>query len=308
MSTSTGTVDSTISYFPFGLTWTGSVNTTKEFTGQRLDGTSLYYYNARYYDPQIGRFISPDATGQYLNNPQTLNRYSYCQNNPLNRTDPTGHFSWRTAFKVATVVLAVAAVVAVSIAVPALVVAAAPAIAAFAPVITGAIGGAVSYTATKIAVNTVEERPALEGFSPLACATNAAAGACFGQAFNIIGNAILNQPIDLGSGVVAGREIGTYDEVKTPGFETHHLVPVCFTTQLNEAGLNPDENPCTPLTHTDYVPYTNAWREEIPYSNSSSVLNTNTATIPDIWNAAQKIYSEDPDYLDAVNQYLHPWQ
>jgi RHS repeat-associated protein len=99
MTTSTGTVDSSIAYFPFGSTRTGTVNTTKEFTGQRLDSTGLYYYNARYYkvvsppdrDPQIGRFISPDTEGIDLTNPQTLNRYSYCLNNPLNRTDPTGH-------------------------------------------------------------------------------------------------------------------------------------------------------------------------------------------------------------------------
>ena len=109
----------------------------------------------------------------------------------------------------ATVVLAVAAVVAVSIAVPALVVAAAPTIAAFAPVITGAVGGAVSYTATKIAVNTVNERPSLEGFSPLACATNAAAGACFGQAFNIIGNAVLKLPINVESGMVGSTASNT---------------------------------------------------------------------------------------------------
>jgi RHS repeat-associated protein len=93
MSASDGTAISSISYFPFGLTRNGSVNTTKEFTGQRLDSTGLYYYNARYYDPQIGRFISPDSTGQDLNNPQTFNRYSYCLNNPLNRTDPSGHQS-----------------------------------------------------------------------------------------------------------------------------------------------------------------------------------------------------------------------
>jgi RHS repeat-associated protein len=70
MSTSTGSAISSIAYFPFGATRTGSVNTTKEFTGQRLDSTGLYYYNARYYDPQIGRFISPDSTGQRLDDPQ----------------------------------------------------------------------------------------------------------------------------------------------------------------------------------------------------------------------------------------------
>jgi uncharacterized protein RhaS with RHS repeats len=46
-----------IKYLPFGETRSGSVPTDKQFTGQRLDGMGLYYYNARYYDPAIGRFI-----------------------------------------------------------------------------------------------------------------------------------------------------------------------------------------------------------------------------------------------------------
>lgn len=48
-------------------------------------------YNARYYDPQLGRFIQPDTTISDLSNPQSYNRYSYCVNNPLRYTDPTGH-------------------------------------------------------------------------------------------------------------------------------------------------------------------------------------------------------------------------
>ena len=60
-------------------------------TTQRLDSTGLYYYNARYYDPQIGRFISPEATVQDLNNPQTQNRDSYSINNPLKYVDPSGN-------------------------------------------------------------------------------------------------------------------------------------------------------------------------------------------------------------------------
>ena len=91
MSTSTGTLDSSITFFPYGLIRTGSVSTDKKFTGQRLDGTGLYYYGARYYDASIGRFISPDSTGQKLTDPQSLNRYTYCSNNPLKYTDPNGH-------------------------------------------------------------------------------------------------------------------------------------------------------------------------------------------------------------------------
>jgi len=56
-----------------------------------LDDTGLYYYGARFYDPAIGRFISPDSMIQAPANPQSFNRYSYVINNPLKYTDPTGH-------------------------------------------------------------------------------------------------------------------------------------------------------------------------------------------------------------------------
>jgi RHS repeat-associated protein len=60
------------------------------FRSQRLDGTGLYYYNARYYDAGMGRFISPDTIIPNPANPQSFNRYSYCLNNPLKYTDPSG--------------------------------------------------------------------------------------------------------------------------------------------------------------------------------------------------------------------------
>jgi hypothetical protein len=58
-----GTLIESIKYYAFGETRsiTGPDVTDKLFTGQRLDDTGLYYYNARYYDPTIGRFISPDT-------------------------------------------------------------------------------------------------------------------------------------------------------------------------------------------------------------------------------------------------------
>ena len=65
------------------------------YTGQIIDDeTGLYYYHARYYDPQLGRFIQPDSVVPSPIDPQTLNRYSYCVNNPLNLTDPDGHSFW----------------------------------------------------------------------------------------------------------------------------------------------------------------------------------------------------------------------
>jgi RHS repeat-associated protein len=63
------------------------------YTDQELDAENgLYNYGARLYDPFIGRFISPDTIVQAPYNPQSLNRYSYCLNNPLRYTDPSGHF------------------------------------------------------------------------------------------------------------------------------------------------------------------------------------------------------------------------
>ncbi|MBR7160770.1 MAG: RHS repeat-associated core domain-containing protein, partial [Clostridia bacterium] len=58
------------------------------------DETGLYYLQTRYYDPETRRFISPD-TYDYLNPTSThgLNLYLYCNNDPVNYYDPSGH-SW----------------------------------------------------------------------------------------------------------------------------------------------------------------------------------------------------------------------
>ncbi len=62
------------------------------FTGKPVDDeTGLMYYGARYYNPKLGRFITPDTIIPNPARPQSLNRYSYCENNPVNFTDPTGH-------------------------------------------------------------------------------------------------------------------------------------------------------------------------------------------------------------------------
>ena len=61
--------------------------------------TRLYYLNARYYDPETCRFISPDSV-DYLD-PETIggtNLYAYCNNNPVMYADPSGHFIITTLF------------------------------------------------------------------------------------------------------------------------------------------------------------------------------------------------------------------
>jgi RHS repeat-associated protein len=48
----------------------------------------------RYYDAAQGRFISPDTVVPNTEDPQSLNRYAYVRNNPVNLVDPSGHFFW----------------------------------------------------------------------------------------------------------------------------------------------------------------------------------------------------------------------
>jgi len=69
------------------------------YTGKERDTESGNdYFGARYYNSATGRFLSPDWSAKVqpvpyakLDNPQSLNLYSYVGNNPLSRTDPTGH-------------------------------------------------------------------------------------------------------------------------------------------------------------------------------------------------------------------------
>jgi RHS repeat-associated protein len=63
------------------------------YTGHEMVcGFGLINMNGRLYDPYLQRFLSPDPTVQSPGNAQSYNRYSYCMNNPLMYTDPSGDF------------------------------------------------------------------------------------------------------------------------------------------------------------------------------------------------------------------------
>ena len=93
--TTSGTLNTRQTYFPYGAkrTTEGSpLPMDYTFTGQKSDdSTGLMFYNARYYDTTLGRFTQADTIVPSPMNPQSLNRYGYVRNNPINLTDPTGH-------------------------------------------------------------------------------------------------------------------------------------------------------------------------------------------------------------------------
>ncbi len=72
---------------------TGTDVITHKFTDRQADAsTGLLYYGARYYDPELGRFITADTVIPGAgSDPQGLNRYAYVLNNPLKLVDPSGH-------------------------------------------------------------------------------------------------------------------------------------------------------------------------------------------------------------------------
>ncbi|HEY6175442.1 MAG TPA: FG-GAP-like repeat-containing protein [Kofleriaceae bacterium] len=84
-----------IKYAPYGSRIStalvaGVPDDARGFTGQRQDPTGLIYLHARYYDPVIGRFISPDTivpSDRLI----CLDRYAYADDNPVMNTDPSGH-------------------------------------------------------------------------------------------------------------------------------------------------------------------------------------------------------------------------
>jgi len=79
-------------YAPFGLvrSASGTGSSGYGFTGEQGAVPGLIYLRARFYDPYLNRFLSPDPIIPDFTQPQSLNKYVYCLNNPINMVDPAG--------------------------------------------------------------------------------------------------------------------------------------------------------------------------------------------------------------------------
>jgi RHS repeat-associated protein len=115
-----GNVVWSATYFPFGQEWNPQATSNHyKFTGKERDAESgLDDFGARYYSSQYGRFMTPDWAAKpidvpyaHFGNPQSLNLYSYVQNNPTTLADADGHVAGADdAVEAGIVLFAIAAV------------------------------------------------------------------------------------------------------------------------------------------------------------------------------------------------------
>jgi RHS repeat-associated protein len=93
------TIADNMDYLPFGEQISGASTTTHKFTSDERDSETASSPGAnngldhtwfRQYSPLLGRWITPDPFAGYIDNPQSLNRYSYVLNSPTTFTDPLG--------------------------------------------------------------------------------------------------------------------------------------------------------------------------------------------------------------------------
>ena len=88
----TGNLLTSLKYTAFGEIRSGDSLTDYQYTDQRNETEiGLYYYVARYYDPELGRFISADTIIPGAGSSQAYDRYAYVNNNPINFNDPSWH-------------------------------------------------------------------------------------------------------------------------------------------------------------------------------------------------------------------------
>ena len=88
----TGQIDTNYAYDPFGVpAMGGEVYNPYQYTGEAWDAeVGLLYLRARYYQPEMGRFVTKDPWAGDVWRPSTLNRYVYVRDDPVSKADPSG--------------------------------------------------------------------------------------------------------------------------------------------------------------------------------------------------------------------------
>jgi RHS repeat-associated protein len=289
-----GNRTSELRYKAFGETrfFFGTMPTRYTFTGQYAynddpstpgvtEGFGLVYFNARWFDPSLGRFAQADTiVPTSTQGTQAWDRYAGMNNNAVRYNDPTGHFI--------NILIGMAIGAVVGGAIAAAVTYSQTGSVDWNWVGAGALAGGIAggiiatgvgllaapaVTTTSLATAGAELAGGATAVTEVACADN--------DCTNEFGN--LTHAAEYG--------IQSYDDLvenlKGTGLEAHHIIPQRFAGTL---AMNAGEMPSVAVSHAEHVGFTNAWQQVIGYSNSHNPVNTLTATVDDIWAAAQAIY------------------
>ncbi|MFZ2617752.1 MAG: RHS repeat-associated core domain-containing protein, partial [Anaerolineae bacterium] len=277
--------------------------TTYRFTGQRWDsGTALYFYQSRWYDPLIGRFLAADTIVPQPQNPQNLNRYSYVGNQPLRFVDPSGHAGvdfWGGGGDAGAGIGLVVALI-----------------------MTQAQGAVYQYGPVAAEITWLYGNQTIAAGDQISQAVqNAGQGGNTAgpggldpndprfkqgteQAAQTQGSAVTSRGLNVFSRA-AEFGIKSYNQLSkmtsATGLRAHHLIEQRFAERL---GLNTGRMSSIALTPEEHQIFTNMWRAEIGHIGDRSALTTATATLQDVWTAAQRIYAQHPELLEAVRQDL----
>ena len=229
--------------------------------------TGFYYLQSRYYNPSWGRFLNMDDSGVITATPMGLtdkNLYAYCDNNPVMRMDGNGDF-WETVFDVVSL---------------------------GASIVEVCINPADPWAWAGLAGDAVDLIPFVTGVGEVTRAVNI--GRKTLNAVDAIGDTVDNA-IDTARAV--DNTIDTYTNLrkinKGTGKEVHHIVEKRFAKKLQ---LNEQDMLSVALDPTTHRKFTNAWRTKLPYGKTHS--------IDEIWKAAQEIYHDYPNLLNAARKTL----
>jgi RHS repeat-associated protein len=246
------------------------------YRGYYLDNeTGFYYLNSRYYDPQVGRFINADSVGllaSVMQNPNIdKNLYSYCDNNPVTRSDSSGKF-WETIFDIVTIGFSIYDVCK-NPSDPWAWAGLAGDVIDLIPIVTGVGEGIKAISKTNKIVDSIQAA------DNVADAVDAAGDA--GKAIN--------------------NGIDTYGNLqkatKGSGLEVHHIVEKRLRDPLGISDT--DSMLSVALSKADHRKFTKAWRGEIPYGTNYRGLKPD-----EIWGVAQKIYKDFPELLEASKKTI----
>jgi RHS repeat-associated protein len=308
---SSGEKISEVRYSPWGedryYAYTSS--TTYRFTGQRTEfGLGLMYYGARFYDPSLGRFISPDTLiPEQTQGVQAWDRYAYANNNPVKYTDPSGHC-----------LILCTAIIGAGI---------------------GAIVGAVGYTAYTLATGREFNTTTML----LAAGGGAVAGALIGTGVGIAAGmsaAAATSATITGAGLATGAtetlltatggdptdEINAASQafgdlsqaanygvqegnqlantLSRTGFQVHHIIEQRLAQALGQSTAQAREWLSVAVTPQEHQVFTNAWRSAIGYSNQAMEWTTKNVNSSIIWEKAQGIYEDYPALLNAARNII----